>query len=281
MRVNNCLITAAGLGTRMGIIGENLPKPLWPIFDKTLLDIQLEYVKRFNPEKIFINAHHNSHKIIEWAKDKNITVLVEDELLGSGGCIHNLKKSSESMWPVTVVVNSDQFFLLDKEKIDIGLKKIENGFDSVIYGLVVNKTEKYNETIYANDRLVNICKATGDEDYYTFSGVSIINLEKLTYVEGESSFFNSVCNYKNNENIYFMSGTEKVKFWDFGTKPKYVESLFRVLKDDGEMRKLIEQSGVELKQYENEKEKLSFNLYKSKINKENGEIEIDSIIDQI
>ena len=45
MKVNKALILSAGFGTRMGEIGKTLPKILWPIFDKSLLELQVLYLK--------------------------------------------------------------------------------------------------------------------------------------------------------------------------------------------------------------------------------------------
>ncbi|EQC43462.1 NTP transferase domain-containing protein [Bacteriovorax sp. Seq25_V] len=281
MQIDNCLITAAGLGTRMGVIGEKLPKPLWPVFDTTLLDLQLEYVKRFHAKRIFVNAYHNSEKIIEWSKNKDITVLVEDDLLGSGGCIHNLKASSEVVGPITAVVNSDQFFLLSEEQIEEGLDLVRSGNDSVIYGMLVNKNEKYNETICDNNRLIGIEKPKGDKDYYTFSGVSIINLDRLDYKEGASGFFDSVCNYRKNSQIYFFNKTSDVKFWDYGTKEKYVENIFNVINSDTEMERIIQNIGIDLNNYNIDDGILRFDLYDTCIDRLKHTIEIESIIDQI
>lgn len=232
MQIKNCLITAAGLGTRMGYIGEELPKPLWPIFEMSLLDLQLRYVKRFNAEKIFVNSHHCSDQIFSWATKNNVTVLDEPILLGSGGCVHNLKKYLNSNKDeITCVVNSDQFFMLDEKHIQKGLAEIQKGIDVVIYGMSVDKSQKYNETYSENNKLLDIRKSNGEKNYYTYSGVCLINLNKLTHVEGESSFFQSVCNYKENENIYFFDETENVEFWDFGEKSKYVNSLCNILRN--------------------------------------------------
>ena len=56
MKVDNILILAAGKGTRMGEIGKKIPKVLWPIFDKTLLEWQILYAKQFvGNAQIYIN----------------------------------------------------------------------------------------------------------------------------------------------------------------------------------------------------------------------------------
>ena len=43
MIVENALILAAGAGTRMGEIGKVLPKVLWPVFECSLLELEVLY----------------------------------------------------------------------------------------------------------------------------------------------------------------------------------------------------------------------------------------------
>ena len=45
MKVDNALILAAGKGTRMGNVGKILPKVIWPIFEKTILELEVAYAK--------------------------------------------------------------------------------------------------------------------------------------------------------------------------------------------------------------------------------------------
>lgn len=233
MQIKNCLITAAGLGTRMGSIGEVLPKPLWPIFEMSLLDLQLKYVKRFNAQRIFVNSHHCSDQVLEWAHKNDVIVLDEPILLGSGGCVHNLKKYLDSNEDeVTCIVNSDQFFMLEEKHIQEGLQEIKKGMEVVVYGMCVDKSQKYNETYCENNKLLDIRKSNGEKNYYTYSGVCLINLTRLNYVEGESAFFQTVCNYKENKKIYFYDDTKTVDFCDFGEKSKYVNSLCNIIKNN-------------------------------------------------
>lgn len=227
MKIKTCLITAAGLGTRMGKVGEKLPKPLWPIFNKTLLDLQVAYVRELGVENIYINSHHCSEVIEEWAADKDIVILKEEQLLGSGGCIHNLKneiKSDESI----LIINSDQFYFFESE---FYLKAVEslakNESCAHLFAISVNKNEKYNETVVVDNKLVDICKSKNINDYLTYSGVGLINLSKINYIEGKSSFFDTVCDYKNN--VVEMSLPNDTEFWDFGTEEKYVANIKRLI----------------------------------------------------
>ena len=57
------LILAAGLGTRMGPLGEVLPKVLWPVFEKTLLELQIHFARELGAKSIYVNTFHQGAKI--------------------------------------------------------------------------------------------------------------------------------------------------------------------------------------------------------------------------
>ena len=58
MKVDHVLILAAGKGTRMGKIGEIVPKVIWPVFNKSLLELQVAYARSLAPTaQIHINLY--------------------------------------------------------------------------------------------------------------------------------------------------------------------------------------------------------------------------------
>ena len=81
MIVENALILAAGAGTRMGEIGKVLPKVLWPVFECSLLELEVLYAQSLGVKNIFINSHYYTKEILEHVKEnptfKNVTILLE------------------------------------------------------------------------------------------------------------------------------------------------------------------------------------------------------------
>jgi len=229
MKIETCLITAAGFGTRMGELGKVIPKPLWPVFDKTLLDLQLAYARGLGITNVFINAHHCLDQMKDWAKNKNVTLLEEEEILGSGGCIHNMYEKGNSKQESILIINSDQFYFFDEDIIDRALKEMkQKNACAHLIGINVNKEELYNETLIIDGLLKDIQKPKGDKNYVTYSGVGIIDFSKLDFIKGESGFFKSVCNYKKKDVL--MTTPQSSEYWDFGTIDKYLDSTFKVLK---------------------------------------------------
>ncbi len=90
------MILAAGLGTRLQPLTDNLPKALVKIRDKTLIEIAINNLVRNGFDKIIINVHHFAEQVINFIGQNNfdadITISDErDKLLDTGG---GLKKAS-------------------------------------------------------------------------------------------------------------------------------------------------------------------------------------------
>ena len=85
------MIFAAGLGTRLKPLTDNLPKALVPLAGKALLQWQIEKLKAAGITDIVVNVHHFPDMIINYLKDNdnfgcNIQVSDErDMLLETGG----------------------------------------------------------------------------------------------------------------------------------------------------------------------------------------------------
>lgn len=89
----NAMILAAGRGTRLGELGQTMPKVLVEVGDEPLLARQIRYLKDGGIERIVVNAHHLADQIESfvathpWTAD--IEVVIEPELLGTAGGTRN------------------------------------------------------------------------------------------------------------------------------------------------------------------------------------------------
>lgn len=227
MQIDIAFILAAGMGTRMGEIGKRIPKPLWPIYQKTLLELQIDFCQEMGIGKIFINAHFMSKEIEAFLrgseKFKDVKLLVENPLLDSGGAVHNLASSADVNYQGNVLLlNADQFLFFDKNIYKEALKKL-NGSRACLFGISVPKEAMYNEIKLESDRLIEISKPNGNQDFVTYSGLGLLKLNGLTPVSGISNFFESVCNFKNEVVTVLMPND--FEYWDFGTAEIYLKSI--------------------------------------------------------
>lgn len=238
MQVDYALILSAGLGTRMGEIGKILPKVMWPIFSKTLLELQIDYCRDLGINNIYINVHFLADDIKKHVEtivnDKvNIIILHEDPLLDSGGAIHNLAKRNEVAYRGNLLlVNGDQFLLFPRENFNRALQLLTRPETRAsLFGIRVEKNANYNETILENELLIDIQKNTGARDYITYSGLGIVKLSGLKPVEGISKFFQTVVNFKDEKT--YMITPEKFEYWDFGTAEIYCRNILKIAKREG------------------------------------------------
>jgi mannose-1-phosphate guanylyltransferase len=87
------MILGAGRGTRLGRLGERIPKVLVQIDGVPLLARQLDYLVAHGVESVVVNASHLAGQIEEFARGREdgpaITVVVESEPLGTAGGVIN------------------------------------------------------------------------------------------------------------------------------------------------------------------------------------------------
>lgn len=86
-------VLAAGLGTRLRPITDEIPKCLVPINGKPLLHYWLERFERDGVTEILINTHHLATKVREFLGTAQTSLVIhhvhEPELLGSAGTVSN------------------------------------------------------------------------------------------------------------------------------------------------------------------------------------------------
>ncbi len=225
MNIDRVLILSAGKGTRMGKLGEVLPKPLWPIGKTTLLEFQIKYWLSVGVKEVYINVFHQKEILIEYLKEfPNVHILEEPELLGVGGAIHNLARLEGINYSGNLLVSNVDVLCFD-ETLFKGLYDELNNSDACL-NLFSTNNKAYREVCVENKKVVGLEQAKTDE-FLTYSGLSLINLNSLKEVPGESNFFTSVCNF--NENNIGVFHSETLEYWDFGTLERYHSSIYRIL----------------------------------------------------
>lgn len=236
MQIDHCLILAAGFGTRMGSIGQKLPKVLWPVFEKSLLELQVQYAKSLGIKNIYINLHYMGEEIEKFCKTRSafedVTFLWEKpEILDIGGGVHNLASQKEVNYKgKLLVLNADQFFYIKAEDLLRILKPHEKK-PAVLFSYWVNSSLGYNALDVSPQRVVTGITKNAElpqgKTVETYTGISLIDLAQLDKVPGVSKFFDSVCPYKKKEIAAIL--LENIDYWDFGTVKRYWESMHQIL----------------------------------------------------
>ncbi len=112
------VILAGGLGIRLHPFTKAIPKPLLPIGEKAVLELQIERLVEFGFNEIFLATNYKS-KYIEKFFINNITseadlrIVKEDKPLGTAGPITLLK---ETLTEPFILMNGDVLTLIDFSK---------------------------------------------------------------------------------------------------------------------------------------------------------------------
>ncbi|MDP3920124.1 MAG: sugar phosphate nucleotidyltransferase [Candidatus Omnitrophota bacterium] len=114
------LILAGGLGTRLGDITRDLPKPMVPVGDKPFLEWLLDHLGSYGIKNFVLCVGHRADKIQEYFADGSawgykIQYSFEKELLGTGGAI---KQARGLLHDRFFVVSGDNYLTLDYRDFD-------------------------------------------------------------------------------------------------------------------------------------------------------------------
>ena len=119
------VILAGGLGTRLRPFTQIIPKPLLPIGEKSVLEIQIEHLKKSGFDEIFLATNYKSEYIENFFGDGSrfgvkLHISKEEQPLGTAGPVTLLK---DELTEPFLVMNGDILTLLDfKALYDFSLK---------------------------------------------------------------------------------------------------------------------------------------------------------------
>ncbi len=217
------MILAAGLGTRLQPLTNNIPKALIKIRGRTLLDIAIDNLLNNGFDKIIINVHHFAEKVIQFISQNkyNTDITISDEsekLLDTGGGLKNAAwffddKKPFLLYNVDIISNlnlknlyqthlnskaiatlavrernSDRYLLLDSDNKLCGWKNI--------------KTKE----------VISYC-SINNLNQYAFSGIHIIN-PKIFNLMPDDDIFSMIDVYLNIMKDRIISGyVDHDSFW--------------------------------------------------------------------
>ena len=116
--IRQCVILAGGLGTRLGALTQQVPKPLLPVGDRPFLDHLLLEAARHGFTRIVLLAGHLGEQVAERyagthriaGREVTVTVTIEPEPAGTGGALAQLRGIAEDAF---LLLNGDSWFDID------------------------------------------------------------------------------------------------------------------------------------------------------------------------
>ena len=181
IKPNVVVIMAGGLGSRLGRLTKETPKPMLKVGSKPILQTILEMYIEKGFQTFYFSVNYKKEQIIEYfASGENwgveIRYLIEDKRLGTGGALSLIKEKLEHPF---VVSNADVFTNVDydvllaqhEDESTVATMCVRNYEHSIPYGVIKTK----GNSIVAMEE-----KPT--YDFLINSGVYLLNPEVLTVV---------------------------------------------------------------------------------------------------
>ena len=181
--INKAMILAAGFGTRLKPLTDNLPKALVPFKKGTMISYQIEKLKRSGVKEIVINVHHFSELMIKYFQENDfgvkIDIIAEEEILGTGGGILNAKEFLRTE-EYFLVVNVDVYTNLDFELLINDYKTHKPFAMLAVQKRLTSRYLEFDDSFMLNGRVKSdIMK----DKYFAFNGIHIISNEIFSLKE--------------------------------------------------------------------------------------------------
>jgi mannose-1-phosphate guanylyltransferase len=174
--ITHAFVLAAGLGTRLRPLTDELPKPLIPIFQKPLITFALDHLISAGVNKFVINTHRCPELFREFFSDNqyaghSVVLAHEPELLETGGGMKNVEPFIGNR--PFIAYSGDILSDVDLEPL------IEDHFraqNHVTLGLRRN-TGLGAGVVMRDNQIVAILKESNPDENFDYANVSVWNPE--------------------------------------------------------------------------------------------------------
>lgn len=197
IKENFVVIMAGGLGTRLGELTKDTPKPMLKLGDKPILQHQIERLREQGFVNILLSVNYKAEVIKDYFKDGkelgvNITYLEETTRLGTAGSLSLISK-----------VLNDPFFVLNGDIITdfnfnnlLDFHKEQNSDATMLVRSYKNKLQ-YGVIEFDDNHNLQEIREKPEFEYFINSGIYMFNYEVISHIPKEeyydmNSFFDSL-----------------------------------------------------------------------------------------
>lgn len=144
IQIKTAMILAAGLGKRLRPLTLTTPKPLLPVQNIPCIQYIVNYLKDFGVVKIVINTHYLADQLHAFFQDDPQIVLInEDDILETGGGIHNAIKELDDNF---LTINGDLWFNYPEF-----FERMAYGFDTQIMDALLMMVPTENALFFSKE----------------------------------------------------------------------------------------------------------------------------------
>jgi len=173
--ITQAFVLAAGLGTRLRPLTDELPKPLVPIFQKALITFALDHLIAAGIQRFVINTHRLPHLFEQQFAEKRyrdcpVDLVNEPELLETGGGI----KNAEPLLPDGDFLTYSGDILTDVPLDRLITEHFRAGNDVT---LALRETGFPPSIAFEKGRIVDIGRRFGIAGDYDFANIAVWSRE--------------------------------------------------------------------------------------------------------
>jgi NDP-sugar pyrophosphorylase family protein len=175
-KITQAFVLAAGLGTRLRPLTDELPKPLIPIFEKPLITFALDHLIGVGVNRFVINTHRHPEVFQSFFAAGEYsgfptTLVHEPDLLETGGGIKNVEG----------ILRKEPFIVYSGDILtDVALERLIT--EHFRFGNDVTLALRRNTGLGAgvvmrDGRIVEISKESNPEENFDYANISVWNQE--------------------------------------------------------------------------------------------------------
>jgi NDP-sugar pyrophosphorylase family protein len=231
--ISQAFVLAAGLGTRLRPLTDELPKPLIPIFQKSLVTFALDHLVSARVNRFVINTHRHPELFRTFfARDQYagfpVTLVHEPELLETGGGIKNVEG----------ILGKEPFIVYSGDILtDVALEPlIAEHFrcgNEVTLGLRRN-TGLGAGVVMRSGRIVQISKEYNPKENFDYANISIWNQEIFTRIASKQkiSFIPVLIDWIQNGGRIGGVVLDDGNWFNIGSRKEYLDVHRAILNND-------------------------------------------------
>lgn len=229
------VIMAGGKGTRLASLNASIPKPMFPVLGKPILEYQIESLVKSKINDITIIVGHLKEVVVDYFRDGHkfgvkINYIEENEPLGTAGALYYLKEEKDDF----VLVFGDLILDIDFNRF-MDFHKSHDGAITLFGHPNVHPYDSDVIEVNMDSRVTGILSKEVERDFYYHNfvnaGVYCINpraLKNITALKKIDLEKTIVTELMKQGQAYAYKSTEYVK--DMGT-PKRLEAVIADVKN--------------------------------------------------
>lgn len=177
------LILSGGAGKRLKPMTDYIPKPLIPLNNIPIIELQIGYFKKFGINEFVICAGYKSNQIINYLKPKKMGVKIDYSIektpLGTGGAIRNARD----------FIDNESFFVINGDVItNLDPRQLKENPNSIA---VIPLRTSFGIVNLANGRVKRFEEKPEISDYWMNAGIYYLSDKVLKYLPKKGNIENT------------------------------------------------------------------------------------------